>query len=508
MIKKFGIKERINKDIKINEETIINFVYLFVFGIITLITVIMHECWRDESQAWLLARDIPIFDLLFSQLRFEGHPGLWYIIIAPLAKLGAPFEIINYLSWAIMMVAAYLFVFKSKVDKFTKIAFLFTTPFLFYYTVIARSYSVLTLLMILICYFYGKRKEHPIILAVLIALLMNTHVLGLGFAGIIAFLTYIIDPIVERKKLTKIDVRNIIIALSIIIFAGLLFLFQIKPWMHSNTVIDTDVSRFTLEQAYTRLLASIKVIVGNLVYYKFLYNVYYVLVPLMLFLGIRYFKREVLICLVTLLFQIFVFAFVIGSLMHTTIIIIITLGCYLWLVSEKAHNGTKREKIVAAAIEIIAFILFAINIVVACQYVIFDIQHEFSASKKTAYYINNNIENGANFITTYDIKAQPVIPYTNKNYHFISLETKKEFTYITWDESRKTFISYNDVTKCIDEKLNENKPVYLLYVYGNLADYVVKLEDDYNLKKVFYDYNTYAGVVRESYVIYKIENKN
>ncbi|MNT26349.1 hypothetical protein D3C72_1619150 [compost metagenome] len=142
----------------------------------------------------------------------------------------------------------------------------------------------------------------------------------------------------------------------------------------------------------------------------------------------------------------------------------------------------------------------------AYQYVFFDLKHEFSASKKTAYYINNNIEEGANFITTYDVKAQPIIPYTTKNYKFISLETKKEFTYITWDESRKAFISYNDVKKCIDERLNDNKPVYLLYVFGNLADYVLKLEEDYNVEKVFYDYNTYAGVVRESYVIYKIEN--
>ena len=35
----------------------------FLYTIITFILIFFHENWRDEAQAWLLARDCNIFEL-------------------------------------------------------------------------------------------------------------------------------------------------------------------------------------------------------------------------------------------------------------------------------------------------------------------------------------------------------------------------------------------------------------------------------------------------------------
>ena len=43
-----------------------------------------HENWRDEAQAWLLARDLNVFQLI-SQMKYEGHPCLWHLILMPFA---------------------------------------------------------------------------------------------------------------------------------------------------------------------------------------------------------------------------------------------------------------------------------------------------------------------------------------------------------------------------------------------------------------------------------------
>jgi hypothetical protein len=56
-----------------------------------------HEPWRDEAQAWLISRDLPILSI-FRQMNYEGTPALWHIILVPFAKFGAPYIIENLIS--------------------------------------------------------------------------------------------------------------------------------------------------------------------------------------------------------------------------------------------------------------------------------------------------------------------------------------------------------------------------------------------------------------------------
>lgn len=49
-----------------------------------------YDPWRDVAQAWLIARDLSVPEL-FAQLRYEGHPCLWYLLLMPFAKLGFPY---------------------------------------------------------------------------------------------------------------------------------------------------------------------------------------------------------------------------------------------------------------------------------------------------------------------------------------------------------------------------------------------------------------------------------
>lgn len=45
-----------------------------------------HELWRDEVQAWLLARDSASAIDLFSRQKYEGHPALWQLLLMPLTR--------------------------------------------------------------------------------------------------------------------------------------------------------------------------------------------------------------------------------------------------------------------------------------------------------------------------------------------------------------------------------------------------------------------------------------
>ena len=70
-----------------------SYLVLLIYIISISVVIVKHEPWADEAQAWLLARDSGLFELLFKRLRYEGHPGLWYLILTPFSKLHPAIEV-------------------------------------------------------------------------------------------------------------------------------------------------------------------------------------------------------------------------------------------------------------------------------------------------------------------------------------------------------------------------------------------------------------------------------
>ena len=90
-----------------------------IYAVFIMLGIVNHEPWRDEAQAWLIVRDAGFTDL-FSILRTEGHPPLWYLLILPLAKAGLPYAAQNWLAGIICMAAVYIFLFKTKLPLIVK----------------------------------------------------------------------------------------------------------------------------------------------------------------------------------------------------------------------------------------------------------------------------------------------------------------------------------------------------------------------------------------------------
>ena len=133
-------KERI-KDIIIKNKW--DIIIILIYATITfIITFIFHEKWRDEAQAWLISRDLNIFQII-KQMSYEGHPPVWHIILLPFAKLGFPYITESFISWIIMVITACIVFFKLPFKKEIKILVLLTFPFLYLYPTISRSYCLI-----------------------------------------------------------------------------------------------------------------------------------------------------------------------------------------------------------------------------------------------------------------------------------------------------------------------------------------------------------------------------
>ena len=94
--------------------------YLAFNGILLL----GHEQWRDEANVWLMARELSPLSL-FGEIKYQGHPCLWYLLMMPFAKAGLPFETISFVSYTIMAVTAGLFLWKAPFYGPIKAAVLF-----------------------------------------------------------------------------------------------------------------------------------------------------------------------------------------------------------------------------------------------------------------------------------------------------------------------------------------------------------------------------------------------
>lgn len=65
------------------------------------VQVVDHAFWRDEVQAWLIARASSNPIELRANLRFEGHPPLWHLILWPFARASSNPELMKVVTLAV-----------------------------------------------------------------------------------------------------------------------------------------------------------------------------------------------------------------------------------------------------------------------------------------------------------------------------------------------------------------------------------------------------------------------
>ena len=157
-----------------------------------------HEPWADEAQAWQIARTLP-FGRIFRVLSYEGHPGLWYILLWVLARLHVSYAGMRCAAAAIAFLGVTVLVAASPFPRFIKLALPFTFYLAFQYAVVARSYVLAPLLIFLCAYFWPQRVERPLTIALCLGLLANVALHAAAISGGLA-IVYLIDLWSGRRE--------------------------------------------------------------------------------------------------------------------------------------------------------------------------------------------------------------------------------------------------------------------------------------------------------------------
>ncbi len=164
-------------------QRVVPWLLLGAFAAQLAIMVRRHEAWFDEAQAWLVARDSGLVELLTVRLRYEGTPGLWHLILTGPAKIGLPYQTMAWIAAAAAVGAAALVLWRAPFPLWAKAALVFSYTVAYQYAAVARSYALMPLLLFGLAVAWPRRFQHVGPFAVLLALLANVSVHGFFVAA-------------------------------------------------------------------------------------------------------------------------------------------------------------------------------------------------------------------------------------------------------------------------------------------------------------------------------------
>lgn len=210
--------------LKTRKENISETIAIVVFIVLIAIVKTFHEPWFDESQAWLIARDSNIFEMVWNVMRYEGHTPLWHLFLYIPAHLGVPFEPGIKLANFVFITLAAVVIIKKSPFPLTIRLFLPFTYFVFYqYGVISRNYSLFTLILLVIAAVFPTRNKKPIKFSLLLALLGGVSAYGMLIAFGIAVAWFIEIVVKHRENIDKFS-KTLILTVTDKRFHSLLFL--------------------------------------------------------------------------------------------------------------------------------------------------------------------------------------------------------------------------------------------------------------------------------------------
>lgn len=184
----------------------------FAFLVLGGIGLARHEMWRDELQAWLIPAGSASLGELIHNLRYEGHPALWHVLLWILTRVTMRPEAMQVLHLAISAAAVFVFARSAPFSRTVRTMAVFGYFPLYEYTVISRNYGLGMLFLFAACALFPLRRRSYLPLAGALALLANSNpyawLVALAFAG-----TLVLEPLWDREARARLRPADAVLSL-------------------------------------------------------------------------------------------------------------------------------------------------------------------------------------------------------------------------------------------------------------------------------------------------------
>lgn len=409
--------------------------------------MLRHEMWRDELQAWLLAAGSGSLPELFHNLRYEGHPALWHLLLFALSRVTAAPGALQALHLAIAAAAVFLFARQAPFSRRARALFAFGYFPLFEYGVISRSYSLGLLLVLAFAALYPERLSRGYLrLGIVLALLANANAYGWLLAAVLA-------GSLALEALTRAEVRRVVAArtgdvlpaLGISALGAVLGALQMLPpedgGFAGRAAMAWDAEKLLLTlasaaQAYLPLPnVGGDAVWNSLLLWRLPTVVSAVLgAALVTGLALRLSRSRVAFVAYlagTLVLLVFTYGFYFGWLRHHGHHFVLAIGC-LWLARRDAPEEDRKD--------LVPVLWLLVHLVAGLTLWGLDLMLPFSNAKAVARLLADAplpIAAGPDYVGT------PVSGYLGRPLHH--LETGRPGTFVLWNAERARPLALEDI---------------------------------------------------------------
>ena len=179
----------VRRTVRLNKETRVCGGLFLLDALLLCLATLRHTLWRDEAQAWLIARDSPSLAALIHNLGYEGHPPLWHLLLYTITRFSWNPDWMKLPNLLFAIIAAGLVLFCRRLNLFARAGISFSYLFLFEYGVLARNYMLGVVLLVaatLLATGSGRSKSWavPILLSLAAMSSLPALVLAVGVMAV------------------------------------------------------------------------------------------------------------------------------------------------------------------------------------------------------------------------------------------------------------------------------------------------------------------------------------
>ncbi len=466
-----------------------------------------HEMWRDEIQAWLLARDSTSIFNLFANLKYEGHPGLWHLCLMPLSRITHSPVIMQMFHLLITGVTVYLFVRYAPFNWFQKLLFCFGYFVIYEYAIVARNYALGLLLITVFCVLFKARYKRFIWVGCVLFLLAHTSVhalivtiaIGIALCCEYVFGGRFFQPLNQEIEAIE-NKRPIWIGFALIGIGIITAVLQLNPPSDTGFAVawnfNFEVKRVNnivklISRAYFPVTIPTRSFWGSniLITDPFFQAIQILLCYfLMLFSMLLFFKRPTaLLTYLISTFGLLAFFYVKyhGSIRHHGFLFLTFLMCY-WIYrdspaislgqTEQQDTDSLIVRIFNKAGTVLVTVLLICHAIGGMTAVSMEHRHIFSYGKLTAEYIRSQGMQDHPIVADKDSAASTVVGYLPKREVYYPRGSRLG-SFIRWDKARPAVSKARVIEAAKTLSVQTNKEVLII---SNSA-IATKLREQHNL---------------------------
>jgi len=428
----------------IRNKKILFIITLGLYIVITGILQFYHSIDGDETQAWFIARDSGSLWKMYSLLGYEGHPGLWYTLLFPLAKSGAPFQVIYFLNYLFAITAVFLWLRFAPFPLFIRLIFPFIHIFLTEYSINARSYALSICLLFTALTLYKKSYNKWWLWSFVFFLFANTNIPSALLASGFAVFLFLNRVFLKNKTDGK--------ALLLIGAGIVLAIIQVYP---PNDLAREHLGfklQFTLGDNRMASMITGSPFLSVLIYFA-------VLTQIIISFKNRFLLYGFLSAQITL-FALFLFKFQ-GDLRHH-FFLILSILMFLWI------DGLKKNK--KNETHLFLFSILILMSAAAVRLSINKIKNYSGYIQEMAYFINNDIRpDSSTFIACHPGNiGVGILPYLHIRSIYMP-DNNRWGSYVIWNQQRVSGIFDPGVVQNVI-KLTKDHSGYNNYYYLTILE--------------------------------------